>query len=179
MNDIDFLKSIFIYDEIEGTLSWKRRDGVPEWWNTRYAGAKPKAVDALGYIRAKITYKEWSGYVSVHRVCFLLHNGYLPKIVDHIDGDVKNNKASNLRPVNDMTSAWNRKANSGTATGMKGVSVIKYTRGPSKGGICGYASSIGHNGKREYIGFFKTASEASDAYRAREIELRSDYVRNS
>lgn len=177
MQDIEFIRSIFDYDPDSGKLTWRKRNDVPAWWNTRYAGLEPTATDSLGYCRAKITYKGWSGYVSSHRICFMLHYGWLPDVVDHINGNVQDNKASNLRASDEARNAWNRKANSGTITGMKGVHVIRYSNGPNKGGICGYCAKIGHNGAREYLGFFKDASSAAAAYKARETELREEYRR--
>lgn len=172
VKDIDFINSIFNYDALTGSLTWKERLGVPKWWNTRYAGKEPKSTDKLGYIRAKITRGDFSSYVSVHRICFFIANGYVPEIVDHIDGNVQNNKAVNLRVATHSKNAWNRAPNKGTATGMKGVSV-HYDNGVATG----YISRIGHNGKRIYLGFFKTAKEASDTYNKKELELRSEWVR--
>lgn len=177
MNDLPFLRSLFDYNEVTGVLTWRERKDVPKWWNTRYAGTEPLGVDALGYRRAKITYGQWSGYVSVHRICYLLLHGELPPIVDHINGCVTDNRAANFRAASEMSNAWNRAGNRGTATGCKGVNVIRYTKGPSKGGICGYSSRIGHGLNREYLGFFQTAEEASKAYRDRETELRSEVMR--
>jgi hypothetical protein len=174
MNDIKFLKSILNYDPESGVLSWREREDVPKWWNTRYAGKQPTNTDKLGYLRVKISYKEWSGYVSVHRVCFLLHYGYLPDMVDHINGDIKDNRASNLRATDPQKNAWNRKGNDGTRTGYKGVHAIK----DRNGGFCGYTAHIGHKGEREYLGFFKTAEEAGAAYYDREQSLRGSYVRD-
>jgi len=177
MNDLPFLRSLFDYDALTGVLTWRVRKDVPRWWNTRYAGTQPLATDALGYRRAKITYRDWSGYVSVHRICYLLMHGRLPTIVDHINGVVTDNRAENFRAADDMSNAWNRAANTGTATGCKGVNVIRYTKGPSKGSVCGYAARIGHGKNRQYLGFFQTAEEAGEAYRLRETELRAEVMR--
>lgn len=179
MNDPEFIMSRFDYSPDTGVLSWKAREDCPAWWNTRYAGTIPSATDSLGYIRAKITYQGWSGYVSVHRICYLMHHGDLPDVIDHIDGDVKNNRIANLRSSNSNQNRWNSLGNKDTITGLKGVNVIKYTKGPRKGEHCGYAAHIGHNGKREYLGFFRDAESAGAAYLAREKELREEYARSN
>lgn len=177
MNDLPFLRSIFEYDPDSGELTWKVRADVPKWWNTRYAGTQPLATDALGYRRAKITYGTWAGYVSVHRICYLLANGVLPQVVDHINGVVTDNRKANLRAANEMSNAWNRAGNRGTATGFKGVNVIRYRKGPNAGAICGYTAKLGHGRQREYLGFFKSAEEAAEAYTRRESELRDEVMR--
>ena len=171
--DIEYLNSIFDYDCDSGLLTWKKRAGAPKWWNTRYAGKQPTATDKLGYLRAKITRGSFSGYVSVHRIAFFMGKGWLPEVVDHIDGNVTNNKLSNLRAADWRSNTWNRVGNKGTKTGLKGVKVIA-----KKGKIQGYTAYIGHKGEREYLGFFKTADEAANAYRKRELELRAEYARD-
>lgn len=177
MNDLPFMRSLFDYDPDSGRLTWKVRRDVPKWWNTRYAGTQPLATDDLGYRRAKVTYGDWSGYVSVHRICYLLMHGQLPAIVDHINGCVTDNRACNFRAANDLSNAWNRAPNRGTATGCKGVNVIYYAKGPSKGQVCGYVARIGHGKEREYLGFFSTAEGAATAYTTRETQLRQEVMR--
>lgn len=175
MNDLDYIKSRFNYDSGSGILTWKEHPDGIAWWNGRYAGKPPTATDALGYLRAKISYGEWAGYVSVHRICFFIYHGYLPEVVDHIDGDVRNNSIDNLRAANWQSNTWNRDANRGTKTGYKGVHIIKPR---TKGSKIGYVAKIGHNGDREYLGYYDTPEEARDAYLKREQELRSEYARN-
>lgn len=178
MRDLEYIKSRFEYDSESGVLTWKPRYDMRAWWNTKYAGTSPSATDSLGYLRAKITMGEWSGYVSCHRICFFIHNGYLPVVVDHINGNVQDNRAENLRAADFERNTWNRKPNEGTLTGRKGVNAIRYRdAGPSQGQICGYTARIGHEGGREYLGFFKDYESASQAYDKREMELRAEYVR--
>lgn len=173
MNDVEFIRSRFNYDSETGVLTWKENTEYPNWWNTRYADTQPSAKDALGYLRAKISYKDWSGYVSLHRICYLIHHGELPDVVDHVNGDVTDNRIENLRASDVVKNAWNRKANANTSTGLKGVKQSK----DRKGDVCGYVAQIGHKGKREYLGFFKSAEDAYEAYRKREVELRVNYAR--
>ena len=171
------LLRLFTYDPDTGSLFWNRREGVPAWWNTRYAGKRPCATDALGYLRAKITDGAFSGYVSVHRIIWCMVHGDLPDVIDHVNGDVADNRLTNLRASGPRENAWNRKANSGTLTGMKGVKAIRYQKGPSKGQISGYTAYIGHNRRREYLGYFPTPEQAAQAYCDREQQLREEYSR--
>lgn len=62
-------------------------------------------------------YKISSGYhcvtyerkmMRVHRIIFYLHHGYLPDVVDHINGDVDDNRIENLREVTVQQNTWNR-----------------------------------------------------------------------
>lgn len=175
--DIELIKRLFDYNPKTGVVIWRKRDDVPKWWNTRYAGNRPKSTDSLGYLRAKITANGASAYVSLHRICFFMAHGFLPEVVDHVNGDVQDNRISNLRAADFKTNAWNRAANKNTLTGKKGVSAIRYSKGPKKGQISGYKASVGHNGERIYLGYFNTEQDAADAVARKEIELRNDWRR--
>lgn len=177
IRNIDLINRLFEYNPETGVITWKSRNDVPNWWNTRYAGKSPTAKDSLGYIRAKITANGFSGYVSLHRICFFMHNGYLPEVVDHINGNVQDNRACNLRAANFQTNAWNRSANKKTKTGLKGVSVITYKDGPKKGQVCGYVAKLGHKGIRLYLGFYKCANEAAKVVIDEEKRIRSGWQR--
>lgn len=176
--DLDLLNRLFNYDQLTGALTWKERCDVPQWWNTRYAGKKPTNADSLGYLRVKITANGFSGYVSVHRICFYMAHGFLPKVVDHINGDVQDNRTENLRASDWKTNTWNRSANKGTLTGKKGVAAIRYQKGKKKGQVAGYKASIGHNGERIYLGYYPDPESAYEAVREKELELRSEWARN-
>jgi len=39
---------------------------------------------------------------ALHRMIFLYHHGYLPKVTDHIDGNRLNNRIENLRDVSQL-----------------------------------------------------------------------------
>jgi hypothetical protein len=66
-----------------------------------------------GYKRVDIKGKQF----SVHRIVFLMHHGYLPKMIDHIDGNGTNNAIENLRETdsskNNFNSVYKNKNKSG------------------------------------------------------------------
>jgi len=64
----------------------------------------------------------------VHRLIFLYHKGYLPKYLDHIDGDTLNNKIENLRPCTNSENLMNAKLSKLNTSGIKGVSWRKVER---------------------------------------------------
>jgi hypothetical protein len=84
----------------------------------RKNGKKVGNLNSNGYLRVGIKYKLY----DVHRVIFMLHYGFLPKNVDHIDGNPLNNKMENLRPANYQTNAQNRKCRKDNKIAIKGVS---------------------------------------------------------
>ena len=81
----------------------------------------------------------------VHRAVFLITNGFLPALIDHIDQDKLNNLPNNLRESNKSLNAINSGLMSNNTSGTKGVSWSK-------------------RGKRYNLGFFL---ELNDAVKAR------------
>ena len=63
-----------------------------------------------------------------HRVIFLMFNGWLPKCIDHIDGDKSNNKIENLRPSNVHTNAYNQSVREKSFSGIKNVTWNKISK---------------------------------------------------
>jgi hypothetical protein len=57
----------------------------------------------------------------MHRMVFLYHHGYLPKYIDHIDGDGTNNRINNLRESTQSQNLMNVAGRSGTKSGVKNV----------------------------------------------------------
>ena len=76
------------------------------------------------YLCTKIHYKTY----FVHKIIFLMHYGYIPQIVDHIDGNINNNKIENLRAVNLSQNQHNRKQSKNNTSGFKNVSWCKRTQ---------------------------------------------------
>ena len=57
----------------------------------------------------------------LHRLVFLVHQGYLPEIIDHMDGNRTNNSIDNLREVTRSQNMMNSKMNKKNTSGYKGV----------------------------------------------------------
>lgn len=105
----DLVVSLFEY--IDGNLLWiksgrGRQIGVA-------AGNKRKD----GYTSICINYKDF----LLHRLVFLYHKGYMPKTVDHIDGNPENNKIENLRECTQSENLYNTSKSSLNTSGYKNV----------------------------------------------------------
>jgi hypothetical protein len=83
----------------------------------------------------------------LHRIIFMLCNGYIPKIIDHIDGDKFNNKIENLREVSQQENCLNRKHHKNSKSPYKNV---MWNESAKK-----WSVMMQVNGKRKYFGVFK------------------------
>ena len=86
------------------------------------------------------------------RLTFLMHHGYMPKQIDHINRDKSDDRIENLRGV---TRSQNQR-NSDRYDNAKGCYLRK------KSGK--WVAQIGVNGKRVYLGFYTTEAEARIAF---------------
>lgn len=100
------LKELFDYDQ-EG------------WLIRRSTGLRVKCspVEGHRYLRVFIDDKPR----PLHRMIYLWHHGYLPKTLDHIDGNRENNKIENLRQATQQQNCLNRKHKSTSKSPYKNV----------------------------------------------------------
>ena len=110
----------------------------------------------------------FKSYEYSHRIIFAYFNGYYPEIVDHIDGNTKNNSINNLRAVDTCQSVWNTKTQD-SFTKVKGVHFEKYTNK--------YRAEIRFRGKNIRLGRFITLDEAIRARKDAEIKYHGEYAR--
>jgi hypothetical protein len=103
---------------------------------------------------------------SVHRVIYFLTHKEQPECVDHINGVVSDNRPENLRPAVIRNNAYNAKLSARNKTGCKGIHFLKDGQG--------YQANINYNGKRKFLGTFKTFDDAKDF-----ISLARDMVHGS
>lgn len=80
-------------------------------------GDKTGTLDSKGYKVTKINNQIYKN----HRIIFLMFHGYLPKFIDHIDGNPSNNRIENLREATRSENAYNRKTLAINKFGVKNV----------------------------------------------------------
>jgi len=154
----DLLHELFEYRD--GELIWRAGRGRI----VAGATAGPSSEDKY----RKITINH-SGYYA-HRLIFLMHHGYLPKNVDHIDGDKHNNRIDNLREATIAENGWNAGISATNTSGYKGVSFNKTKRK--------WQVQVAKKGQRYHGGYHDTAEEANEAAIALREKLHGEYVRH-
>lgn len=114
MADQDITKEIlnFLFDYKDGELYWK----------FSLSSKSPKGCIAGSikndkYRRIAINKKPY----LAHRLIFMMFHGYMPKIVDHIDGNRINNRIENLREATHSQNQWNAGKNKNNTSGYKNV----------------------------------------------------------
>ena len=105
-------------EELESLLEY--RSGSLYWRKDSVKGRKGKKAACRksdGYMRFLLGGKT----ILDHRIIFLLCHGWLPEMIDHIDGNQINNRIENLRPCTKSQNGLNRGIPSNNKSGVKGV----------------------------------------------------------
>lgn len=147
--DLNDLKKSIKYDPDTGVFIW-----------TEYRGRNAKVGSIAGTVngdgRIGIVYKQ-NKYLA-HRLAWFYMTGSWPiNEIDHKDGNVANNKFSNLREATREVNAQNiriARANN-KSSGLLGVYLHKKGR---------WMASIGINKRLKYLGLFDSKEEAQVAY---------------
>ena len=139
------VKEVYDYD-VSGELRLKSNGLLTSTPTTR--GYRQLYLEARGYL--------------LHRLIFFWHHGYFPKVVDHIDGDISNNRIENLQGCDQKVNIAKANLFNTNKTGFKGV---HFNKAANK-----YESYYWDNYKKIYCGLYDTAEEA---YNARESKRKN------
>lgn len=93
------------------------RDGVFFWKST---GEEHKPTPITLHHRYRRLVVDKKAY-ALHRLVFIYHHGYFPKIVDHIDNNRENNSIDNLRETTQQMNCLNRVTHKNNKSGCKNV----------------------------------------------------------
>jgi hypothetical protein len=146
----DQVKSLFDYKD--GNL-YKKING-------KLSGSK----HADGYLRSHINYKSHYN----HRLIFLIHHGYMPKYIDHIDGNPANNCIENLRDVTNSQNQQNKKLNENNKSGFKNV---HWSNSMKK-----WCVQITVDKKLQTVGFYDCLDVAGIAAKEARSQLHGEYA---
>jgi hypothetical protein len=145
------------YNQITGIFTWKTtRNGAVK------IGSIAGSLNSDGYMQIKVFNKLYRS----HRLAWFMMTGKWPKeTIDHIDGDRKNNRFSNLREATKGQNRANSKVNRGRF--LKGAY-------PHSGK---WVARITHKSKTKYLGFYETEKEAHLAYQIAAKTFHQQFAR--
>ena len=97
---VDLLNHLFEYDKETGNLIWKiQKRGTRK-------GSIAGTTNSEGYRVITVNYKAY----KAHRLVYLMHKGYLPRTLDHINNNRSDNRIENLRAVSAGQNSTQQKA---------------------------------------------------------------------
>ena len=152
------IKNIFIYEN--GNLIRKSKKNITSfagWINTVSRGKK--------YIRLSINKKQ----LYLHQVIYLYFYGYIPKYIDHINGNSLDNRIENLRETNQSLNTANSMLSKANTSGYKGVVWRKDTNK--------WMAQITKNRKNYKLGCFNNIEDAVNAYKIASKEFFGEFAR--
>lgn len=153
MKDLDlaYVRSMYHYDAATGRLVYRKSAGC------RMAGDSVGWIDK-GYLKTKVNRQK----IPVHRLVWFMLYGYMPHVIDHINGDTLDNRLSNLRDVDYQGNARNTKVNKESKTGIMGVSWYHGKK---------WVAYIGKT-PRTHLGYSKDFFEACCLRKSAEVKMK-------
>lgn len=157
----DVLLELLQYLPETGDMFWRERPSkyfknaasvAP--WNAKNAGKLALSADFNGYRGGSLLGR---AHLS-HRVIWKYMTGENPGTIDHIDGNRKNNKWSNLRSVTMLENNRNSQTYRNNTSGHVGVVYVKPTNR--------WRAQAKQDGKYRYFGTYDTLEEAVRARKA-------------
>ena len=148
-----------LFDYKDGVLSWRIKPA-----RRILVGQVAGHIRSDGYATTTVDSKKYLN----HRLIFLMHNGYSPECIDHIDGNPLNNRIENLRDATFSQNLQNSKTYTTNKSGVKGVN---WNKQHNK-----WQALIQTGGKAKHIGYFKELDAATDAVKSARLNLHKEYA---
>jgi hypothetical protein len=171
---ITYLNSLFLFDDENGVLIWKKRprDHFKNavgygTWNAKHPGTRAGHIKRVSSGNLYVYVKIDDAHYYAHRIIFKMVYGKDPDLIDHIDLNGTNNKLCNLREATYGQNAANSPLSSNNKTGFKGVAFM--------GGK--YVARCCVGGCQRRLGSFDTPEEASDAYFSELKKVHGEFAR--
>lgn len=153
------------YDETTGIFRWKKEPRPARPLIGQIAGTKRN-----GYVFIQI---RGFNQVGAHRLAWCyVHGFYVHGLeVDHKDGNPSNNAIANLRLATSSEQKRNKGVQSNNRSGLKGAFYHACRKGKK------WRSQIKVDDDLIFLGYFHTAKEAHEAYRAAAVTYFGEFAR--
>lgn len=157
-------------DKIELNLLFKYVDGTLYWrgdaFKHKNKGKRAGCLHHTGYRIVRVARTN----LLEHRIVFLMHHGWLPKIIDHINGIKDDNRIENLRACTCSQNGMNAQLCTNNTSGCTGV-VWSAKAGK-------WQAQIKIKGKLLYLGQWLTKFDAVCARRSAEHKYFGAFAPN-
>ena len=152
------MRELFRYED--GVLFW----AIKPSRDTRI-GDRAGCVRNDSYVTVRVERRKY----LAHRLIYLMHHGYLPRVIDHIDGDPSNNRIENLRAATQQQNIRNRGPQANNKLGIKGVHWCKEAKK--------FIAKIKANGRHIVLGKFDDPELAGAAYAQAAAKHHGEFAR--
>lgn len=154
MISVKQLKELIEYDRFTGVILWRKNKA------RAVKGNLAGSLDSGGYLTIKINQNKY----QASRLAWFYVNGSFPiGVIDHINGDILDNRLCNLRDVTPHDNARNRKIYNTNTSGICGVSWCKKWNK--------WVVKISKNKVSINIGGFGSLFDAACVRKSKEIEF--------
>jgi hypothetical protein len=160
----EILREHFRYEPETGHLFWAKTNAK----KTRNLIDRIGFRDRDGYLVVCTNLSGKPKNYRVHRLIWIYLHGQINHEIDHINGIRDDNRLCNLREVTHQQNMMNRRAHK--SENLRGIY-------KAKGKTPSWAAAINCNGKRYYLGVYKTPEEANFAYEKARAELFKEFAR--
>ena len=121
-------------------------------------GARAHKINKTGYLGFRVCGRVY----GEHRLVWMFHNGFMPSMIDHVNGIRNDNRIENLRLATHSENICNSKLARNNTSGVKGVTWAKDRQQ--------WRVRITHANKPEWVGSFDSFEQACDVAKMVRIE---------
>lgn len=160
--DRALLLELFDLDPGTGVVRWRKARS-----NRVRVGAVVGTPDPNGYLKVNLD----KSPVGLHRVIYLMHYGWLPDIIDHINCNPSDNRPANLRAATQSQNLGNMRPPKRKSVGCKGVRFEAHAKK--------WRVQIKKRGKTTHVGYFCSHDEAKAAYAEAAAAVFGEFARTT
>ena len=158
--DYNTVRAMLNYDRETGIFTRKVRTS-----NRVHVGEVAGCPNSEGHLTICLRGRNY----YAHRLAWLYVYGEWPAgNLDHVNRDPSDNRISNLRICNQTQNNANTAPRKSNTSGFKGVSWSRKDRR--------WVAGIRVNGKKKFLGNFRTKEAAAEAYMGAAIDLHGDFA---
>ena len=128
------------------------------------AGSRAHKINKKGYVGFRVCGRAY----GEHRLVWMFHNGVMPSMIDHINGNRNDNRIENLRVATNSENICNSKLARNNTSGIKGVTWAKDRQQ--------WRVRITHANKPEWVGSFASFEQACSVANMVRIEKHKQFA---